>query len=173
MKLSISRSSVLTTLVIAVLLAATPFAVWVWDTPKADLIVRDEKTLQRLNVPATTIKTFMRNPAFPLSVQTAFITNLERLAGVPGSVKAVELASTVRIRSAGAISNRCSRDVGSLQRHSGSDSQTTGPQGDNRTRPQWSDRGSSPVAMAKENLRTLGWTVNEKVNPIPDSIDSR
>jgi hypothetical protein len=67
---------------------------WVWDTPRADLIVRVEKILQHLNVPATTIKTFMNNPVFPLSVQTAFVTNLERLSGVPGSVNAVALAST-------------------------------------------------------------------------------
>jgi hypothetical protein len=36
----------------------------------------------------------MRNPVFPLSVQTAFITNLQRLSGAPGSVDAVVLAST-------------------------------------------------------------------------------
>ena len=68
---------------------------WVWDTPRADLIVQDEKGLQELNVPETTIHTFMRNPVFPLSVQTAFVTNLQHLSGVPGSVEAVALASTV------------------------------------------------------------------------------
>jgi hypothetical protein len=68
---------------------------WVWDTPKADLIVRDEKALQQLTVPETVIRKFMRNPVFPLSVQTEFITNLGRLSGVPGSVNAVALASTV------------------------------------------------------------------------------
>jgi hypothetical protein len=68
---------------------------WVWDTPKADLIVRDQNSLEQLQVPETVIKQFMGNPVFPLSVQTAFINNLERLSGVPGSVKAVELASTV------------------------------------------------------------------------------
>ncbi|HJU09228.1 MAG TPA: hypothetical protein VJ728_00050, partial [Candidatus Binataceae bacterium] len=67
---------------------------WVWDKPRADLIVQDEKILQQLNVPPTAIKTFMRNPIFPLSVQTAFVTNLERLSGVPGTVNAVTLAST-------------------------------------------------------------------------------
>jgi hypothetical protein len=67
---------------------------WVWDTPRADLIVQDEKGLQELNVPEGTIHTFMRNPVFPLSVQTAFVTNLQRLSGVPGSVNAVALAST-------------------------------------------------------------------------------
>src|ERR1700719_5102613 len=67
---------------------------WVWDTPRADLIVQDEKGLRQLKVPEKDIHTFMRNPVFPLSVQTAFNTNLERLSGVPGSVDAVILAST-------------------------------------------------------------------------------
>jgi hypothetical protein len=67
---------------------------WVWDIPKADLIVKDEKGLQQLNVPDRVIKLFMRNPAFPLSVQTAFVANLQRLSGVPGSTDAVALAST-------------------------------------------------------------------------------
>jgi hypothetical protein len=69
---------------------------WVWDTPRADLIVQDEKGLQKLNVPEATIHTFMRNPVFPLSVQTAFVTNLQRLSGAPGSVEAVALASTAQ-----------------------------------------------------------------------------
>lgn len=178
---------------------------WVWDTPKADLIVRDEKTLQRLNVPATTIKTFMRNPVFPLSVQTAFITNLERLSGVSGSVKAVELASTAESE----VQARFLTDaVGMLVRYN----DTHAPIarllvrraiiGQDRNgvivvqapvdyvswtelvsyfahRPDlatsrriiWLTGQLSP--MAKENFRTLGWTVNEKVNPIPDSTDSR
>jgi len=68
---------------------------WVWDTPRADLIVQDEKALQELKVTEAQIRTFMRNPVFPLSVQTAFIENLKRLSGVPGCVEAVQLASTV------------------------------------------------------------------------------
>src|SRR5215467_12686645 len=67
---------------------------WVWDKPKADLIVQNQKTLQRLLVPDRVIKAFMRNPVFPLSVQTEFVSNLERLSGVPGTVEAVTLAST-------------------------------------------------------------------------------
>jgi hypothetical protein len=69
---------------------------WVWDTPRADLIVKVENVLEHFNVPATTIKTLMNNPVFPLSVQTAFATNLERLSGVPGTVEAVTLASTAQ-----------------------------------------------------------------------------
>jgi hypothetical protein len=178
---------------------------WVWDTPKADLIVRDEKALQRLNVPATTIKTFMRNPVFPLSVQTAFITNLERLSGVPGSVKTVELASTAESE----VQARFLTDaVGMLVRYNdthapiarllvrraiiGQDrngvivvqapvdyvswtelvsSFAHRPDLATSRRIIWLTGQLSP--MAKENFRTLGWTVNEKVNPIPDSTDSR
>jgi hypothetical protein len=56
--------------------------------------VQDEKGLRGLKVPEKDIHTFMHNPVFPLSVQTAFISNLERLSGVPGTVNAVVLAST-------------------------------------------------------------------------------
>ena len=67
---------------------------WVYDTPRADLIVQDEKGLRALKVSEKDIHAFMRNPIFPLSVQTAFISNLQRLSGVPESVNAVVLAST-------------------------------------------------------------------------------
>jgi hypothetical protein len=66
----------------------------VWDTPKADLIVRNEKTLEEMHVPPATIKTFMRNTAFPLSVQTAFVEDLHDLSKVAGAVDVVTLAST-------------------------------------------------------------------------------
>src|ERR1700756_1306121 len=176
---------------------------WVWDTPKADLIVRDEKALQRLNVPATTIKAFMKNPVFPLSVQTAFITNLERLSGVPGSVKTVELASTAESE----VQARFLTDaVGMLVRYNdthapiarllvrraiiGQDrngvivvqapvdyvswtelvsnfahrSDLAAPR-----RAIWLTGQLSP--LTRENFRRLGWTVNEKVSPIPDNND--
>ena len=66
----------------------------VWDTPKADLIVQNEKRLKELNVPDSQIKALERNRVLPLSVQTAFVANLNRLSGVPGAVAAVRLAST-------------------------------------------------------------------------------
>lgn len=46
---------------------------WVWDTPRANLIVQNQKKLEEMKVPGQSIKAFMRNPAFPLSVQTAFV----------------------------------------------------------------------------------------------------
>jgi hypothetical protein len=67
---------------------------WVWDTPKADLIVMNRKKLEELLVPEQTIKAFMGNPAFPLSVQTAFVESLTQLRAVPGVLGTVALAST-------------------------------------------------------------------------------
>ena len=67
---------------------------WVWDTPKADLVVQNQNKLKELGVPETEIRAFERNPAFPLSVQTAFLANLDRLSGVPGRKEAITLAST-------------------------------------------------------------------------------
>src|SRR5262249_33941856 len=46
---------------------------WVWDTPRADLIVMNQNKLEELPVPEQNIKVFMRNPAIPLSVKTAFV----------------------------------------------------------------------------------------------------
>ena len=66
----------------------------IWDTPKADLIVHSQKTLEEMQVPPAAIKAFMRNPAFPLSVQTAFVEDLNDLSKVSGAVDAVTLAST-------------------------------------------------------------------------------
>jgi hypothetical protein len=65
---------------------------WLWDTPKADLIVKDEKRLTELNVAETEIRAFMRNPVFPLSVQA--VANLQRLSTVPGCVNVVVIAGT-------------------------------------------------------------------------------
>jgi hypothetical protein len=68
---------------------------WVWDTPKADLIVMNRKKLEKLPVPQQTIKAFMGNPAFPLTVQTAFVESVTQLRAVPGVLGTVALASTV------------------------------------------------------------------------------
>lgn len=67
---------------------------WVWDKPKADLIVMNQNKLKEMQVPAQDIKVFMRNPAFPLSVKTAFVENLTHLRGVPGVLEVVALANT-------------------------------------------------------------------------------
>src|SRR5216684_3042532 len=67
---------------------------WVYDTPRADLIVQNQKKLKEMGVPDESIAAFMRNAAFPLSVQTAFVENLSHLSDVPGSVDVVKLANT-------------------------------------------------------------------------------
>jgi hypothetical protein len=69
---------------------------WVWDTPRADLIVINRKKLEELRVPDSSIKAFMSNQAFPLSVQTAFVEDLTRLSGVPGTTDVVALGSTAQ-----------------------------------------------------------------------------
>jgi hypothetical protein len=173
---------------------------WVWDTPRADLIVQDEKGLRELNVPEATIHTFMRNPVFPLSVQTAFITNLQRLSGVPGSVKAVELASTVESEEQARFLTDA---VGMLVRYH--ETQTPIARLIVRKAIVGQDRNGAIVVQApvdyvswtelvsyfahrpdlrtsrrtiwvtgqfspltKKNFQDLGWTLNEKVSPIPD-----
>jgi hypothetical protein len=67
---------------------------WVWDTPKADLIVMDQKKLEELRVPEESINAFMHNQSFPLSVQVAFVEDFARVSGVPGSAGVVALAAT-------------------------------------------------------------------------------
>lgn len=69
---------------------------WVWDTPRADLIVRNNKTLKEMDVPDQTVSLFMNNSAFPLSVQTNFVENLSHLSHVPGAVDVVTLAATAQ-----------------------------------------------------------------------------
>ena len=44
---------------------------WVWDTPRADLIVRNRNTLKEMGVPDETIRSFM-DTRLSLSVQTNF-----------------------------------------------------------------------------------------------------
>jgi len=63
----------------------------VWDTPRADLIVRVETKLQEMNVPLAQISTFTHNPAIPLSLQVAVVENLGRLVNVPGRANVVGL----------------------------------------------------------------------------------
>ena len=177
---------------------------WVWDIPKADLIVKDEKGLQQLKVPDRVIKLFMRNPVFPLSVQTAFVTNLQRLSGVPGSTDAVALASTAESEEQARF---LTNGIGMLARYN--ETQTPIARLIVRRAIVGQDRSGAIVAeapvdyvswtelvayfarrpdlarhqriiwltgqfspAARENFRTLGWTLNEKVNPIPDSNGS-
>jgi hypothetical protein len=69
---------------------------WVWDTPSADLIVRNKNALQQMGVPNETAQRFMNDSAFPLSVQTSFVENLSHLSGIRGLADAVALAATAQ-----------------------------------------------------------------------------
>jgi len=69
---------------------------WVWDTPRADLIVMNQNKLKEMHVPEAAVKAFMNNPALPLSVQTAFVEDLTHLRDVPGIADVVDLASTAQ-----------------------------------------------------------------------------
>jgi len=67
----------------------------VWDTPRADLIVRVTKKLQELQVPEDRIQQFMHNAAIPLSVQVALVENLARLSGVSGRAGVIALMDDI------------------------------------------------------------------------------
>jgi len=82
-------------------------SIWVWHTPKADLIVMNEKKLGGMNVPEQRIDTFIRNPSFPLSVQTAFVEDLTHLRSVPGVV--VTLAGSAESEDQARFPRRCDR----------------------------------------------------------------
>ena len=68
----------------------------VWDTPRGDLIVRNETALKDLQVPAAAARAFMKNAAIPLSVKTDLVQGLEKLGEVKGRAKVVALAATAR-----------------------------------------------------------------------------
>jgi len=53
-----------------------------------------------------TIRTIMSNPLILLTVQTALVSNLKHLSGIPGTGKAVTLASTAECQCAEALLNR-------------------------------------------------------------------
>ena len=65
----------------------------VYDTPAGDLIVMNEKKLQAMGVPDATVKAFMANQWLTLSLKTALVEALDRLAGVPGREDVVAFAT--------------------------------------------------------------------------------
>jgi hypothetical protein len=68
----------------------------VWDTPRGDLIVRNETALKDLGAPEATARAFMKNAAIPLSVKTDLVQGLEKLGEIQGRAAAVALAATAR-----------------------------------------------------------------------------
>ena len=67
----------------------------VYDTPRGDLVVRNETKLRAMGVSDPTLRALQRAPGFTLSTQTALVEDLDRLAGVTGRAEAVALAATV------------------------------------------------------------------------------
>jgi hypothetical protein len=67
----------------------------VWDTPRGDLIVRVENKLKELKVSEEVSRTFMHNPAIPLSLQVAIVENLARLTNAAGRPGVIALAGSL------------------------------------------------------------------------------
>jgi hypothetical protein len=87
----------LITVVVPVSLALTTTSATndlVWDTPRGDLVVRNETKLREMGVPDATIAALQKTPGFTLSIQTALVDQLARLDGVDGRTEVVELAAT-------------------------------------------------------------------------------
>jgi hypothetical protein len=86
----------------SIVLSATNFTNdLVWDTPRGDLIVRNETALKDLGVPEARARAFMKNAAIPLSVKTDLVQNLEKLGSVKGRAAVVELAATAHAEQQG------------------------------------------------------------------------
>lgn len=65
----------------------------IYDTPAGDLIVLNEKKLQAMGVPESTLKAFMGNQWLTLSLKTSLVGALERLSDVPGRADVIAFAS--------------------------------------------------------------------------------
>ena len=66
----------------------------VYDTPRGDLIVRNETALRAMGVTDATLRALQRTTGFTLSVQTELVQHLESLANVKGRPAVVALAAT-------------------------------------------------------------------------------
>jgi hypothetical protein len=67
----------------------------IYDTPRGDLIVRVENKLKELKVSEGVSRTFMHNPAIPLSLQVAIVENLSRLTNAAGRPAVIALAGSL------------------------------------------------------------------------------
>lgn len=66
----------------------------VYDTPKADLLVALQQKLRRMGAGESRVAALMKNRWYSVTVLTALVTELERLAGVAGRPEIVALAAT-------------------------------------------------------------------------------
>jgi hypothetical protein len=66
----------------------------IYDTPAADLIVRNQQRFMDMGASEEQTRALIKNPWYSLSVLTSLVTALERLAGVNGLPAVVALAAT-------------------------------------------------------------------------------
>ena len=66
----------------------------IYDTPAADLIVRNQQQLTNMGASEPDTQALMKNPWYSLSVLTSLVTALDRLSGVNGRPAVVALAAT-------------------------------------------------------------------------------
>jgi hypothetical protein len=66
----------------------------VYDTPRGDLVVRNEGQLRAMGVGDAALRALQRSPGFTLSLQTELIRHLGALDGVKGRPAVVALAGT-------------------------------------------------------------------------------
>jgi len=66
----------------------------VYDTPRGDLIVRNEAALRAMGVSEASLRALQRSAGFTLSVQTELVHHLESLSSVKGRPAVVALAAT-------------------------------------------------------------------------------
>jgi hypothetical protein len=66
----------------------------IYDTPAADLIVRNEQRLLGMGASEEQTRALIKNPWYSLSVLTSLVTALDRLSGVSGRPAVVALAAS-------------------------------------------------------------------------------
>jgi hypothetical protein len=68
----------------------------IYDTPGADLVVRNTTNLQAMGISENAIRAFQQSPGFTLSWRTDFVDALQQLSGVTGQADVVALAATAQ-----------------------------------------------------------------------------
>ncbi len=74
--------------------SASTLSDWIYTKPPGDLKVWMENSLQEMEVAQETIDLFLRQKYWTLTVQTALVLALEKLAGVEGRAEVLETAVT-------------------------------------------------------------------------------
>jgi hypothetical protein len=66
----------------------------IYDTPAADLIIRNQQRLTNMGASEADTQALMKNPWYSLSVLTSLVSALDRLSGISGRPAVVALAAT-------------------------------------------------------------------------------